>query len=113
LLAIVSALTMRLERSMPLAKRALRCVAPELLGMKKVVREDAARRAFAAVDEDESAIWLRRHLDHCTAPLLAEPWILDVDTTVKPPEEAGAAPSHVQDIPRRSPPTTCRASVIQ
>jgi hypothetical protein len=59
-------------------------VAPELLGMKKVVSEDAVRRAFAAVDEDESATWLRRHLDHCTAPLLAEPWILDMDTTVKP-----------------------------
>ena len=27
---------------------------------------------------------MRRHLDYCTAPLLAEPWILDIDTTVKP-----------------------------
>ena len=65
---------------------ALRCdnVLPELLGMNKIVSEDAVRRAFAAVDEDEGAVWLRRHLDYCTSPLLAEPWILDIDTTVKP-----------------------------
>ena len=65
---------------------ALRCdsVLPELLGMNKIVSEDAVRRAFAAIDEDDGAVWLRRHLDYCTAPLLAEPWILDIDTTVKP-----------------------------
>jgi Transposase DDE domain group 1 len=59
-------------------------VLPELLGMKKIVSEDAVRRAFAAIGEDEGTVWLRQHLDHCTAPLLAEPWILDIDTTVKP-----------------------------
>jgi hypothetical protein len=65
---------------------ALRCdsVLPELLGMNKIVSEDAVRRAFAAIGEDEGTVWLRRHLDYCTAPLLAEPWILDIDTTVKP-----------------------------
>ena len=52
--------------------------------MNKIVSEDAVRRAFAAIDEDDGAVWLRRHLDYCTAPLLAEPWILDIDTTVKP-----------------------------
>ena len=59
-------------------------VLPELLGMKKILSEDAVRRAFAAIDEDEGAAWLRRHLDYCTAPLLSELWILDMDTTVKP-----------------------------
>jgi hypothetical protein len=65
---------------------ALRCdsVIPELLGMNKIVSEDAVRRAFAAIDEDEGAAWVRRHLDYCTEPLLAEPWIFDIDTTVKP-----------------------------
>lgn len=55
---------------------ALRCdgVLPELLGMKKVVSEDAVRRAFKAIDEAEGAIWLRGHLQHCAEPLLAEPW---------------------------------------
>lgn len=65
---------------------AVRCdgVLPELLGMKKVVSEDAVRRGFKAINEEEGAAWLQRHLDHCTAPLLSEPWILDMDTTVKP-----------------------------
>jgi Transposase DDE domain group 1 len=65
---------------------ALRCdaVLPELLGMKKIVSEDAIRRAFKAIDETEGAVWLRRHLQYCVEPLLAEPWILDVDTTIKP-----------------------------
>src|SRR5271156_556914 len=46
---------------------ALRCdsVLPELLGMTKVVSEDAVRRGFAAIDKDEGAVWLRRHLDYC------------------------------------------------
>jgi len=65
---------------------ALRCdaVLPELLGMKKIVSEDAIRRAFKAIDETEGAAWLRGHLAFCVEPLLAEPWILDVDTTIKP-----------------------------
>ena len=65
---------------------ALRCdaVLPELLGMKKIVSEDAIRRAFKAIDETEGAAWLRGHLAFCMEPLLAEPWILEVDTTIKP-----------------------------
>jgi hypothetical protein len=65
---------------------ALRCdsVLPELPGMTKVVSEDAVRRGLAAIDKDEGAVCLRRHLDYCTEPLLSEPWILDIDTTVKP-----------------------------
>ena len=65
---------------------ALRCAAvlPELLGMKKVVSEDAVRRAFKSVGEAEGAVWLRGHLGFCVEPLLAEPWILEVDTTIKP-----------------------------
>jgi hypothetical protein len=59
-------------------------VLPELLGMKKIVSEDAVRRGFKAIGEDEGRQWLQRHLDYCTAPLLSEPWILDMDSTVKP-----------------------------
>src|SRR5271157_3502931 len=55
-------------------------VLPELLGMSKIVSEDAVRRAFKAIEEKEGATWLRRHLAFCAEPLLAEPWILDVDT---------------------------------
>jgi hypothetical protein len=59
-------------------------VLPELLGMKKIVSEDAVRRAFKTIEEDEGRQWLQRHLDYCTAPLLAEPWVLDADSTIKP-----------------------------
>ena len=59
-------------------------VLPELLGMRKIVSEDSVRRAFAAIEEEAGAAWMRRHLDHCLEPLLSERWILDIDTTVKP-----------------------------
>jgi hypothetical protein len=48
-------------------------VLPELLAMKKIVSEDAMRRAFKAIDETEGAAWLRGHLGFCVEPLLAEP----------------------------------------
>lgn len=65
---------------------ALRCdgVLPELLGMSKIVSADAVRRAFKAIDEEEGAARLRRHLDFCAGPLLSEPWVLNIDTMVKP-----------------------------
>lgn len=64
----------------------LRCdsVNPPLLGMKKVLSEDAVRRALAKLDEAAAAKWLQGHLDYCVSPLLGEPWVLDVDTTIKP-----------------------------
>jgi hypothetical protein len=64
----------------------LRCdpVNPPLLGMTEVVSEDAVRRAFLKIEEGEGVAWLQRHLDYATRPLLSEPWILDIDTTVKP-----------------------------
>jgi hypothetical protein len=58
-------------------------VLPELLGMKKIVSEDAVRRAFQAIGEEAGTQWLQHHLHYCTTPLLAEPWILDADSTVK------------------------------
>jgi hypothetical protein len=64
----------------------LRCdpVNPPLLGMNQTVSEDAVRRAFDKIEEEAGVAWLQAHLDYCTRPLLSEPWILDVDTTVKP-----------------------------
>jgi hypothetical protein len=65
---------------------ALRCdgVTPPLLGMKKVVSEDGVRRGFDKIDGDTGDVWLQGHLDYTTRPLLNEPWVLDIDTTVKP-----------------------------
>jgi hypothetical protein len=57
---------------------------PELLGMTSVASEDSVRRGMKAMDEAESEQWLKRHLKASYEPLLQEPWILDVDTTVKP-----------------------------
>jgi hypothetical protein len=64
---------------------ALRCdpVNPPLLGMRKVVSEDPVRRGLATIGEAKGLSWLRNQLDYCTAPLLGEPWVLDMDSTVK------------------------------
>ncbi len=59
-------------------------VNPELLGMRKVASEDSVRRALSAMKEEESEVWLKKHLKASYEPLLEEPWALDVDTTVKP-----------------------------
>jgi Transposase DDE domain group 1 len=64
----------------------LRCdpVNPFLLGMKKVLSEDAVRRGLKKIREPDGLAWLKSHLDYCTTPLMGEPWILDVDSTIKP-----------------------------
>jgi len=51
--------------------------------MRKVLSEDPVRRALARIDEAKGLRWLQNHLDYCTAPLLGEPWVLDVDSAVK------------------------------
>ena len=59
-------------------------VNPELLGMAKVASEDSVRRALSAMKEEESDRWLKGQLKASYEPLLEEPWVLDMDTTVKP-----------------------------
>lgn len=75
----------------------IRCdgVNPGLLGMNKVISEDALRRALLAIPEPEGVAWLDTHLHESTAPLLDVPWILDIDTTIKPlyGEQEGAVVS--------------------
>jgi Transposase DDE domain group 1 len=84
---------------------ALRCdpVNPPLLGMRKVVSEDAVRRALDKIDEPAGSAWMQEHLDYCTRPLLSEPWVLDIDTTVKPlyGHQEGAAVSYNPHKPGR------------
>lgn len=55
-----------------------------LLGMRKVVSDDSARRALKKIDEDDGVDWLQTHLQRCYEPLLTQDWILDADVTVKP-----------------------------
>jgi hypothetical protein len=59
-------------------------VLPGLLGMKRVRSEDAVRRAFQHGEAGEYAGWLHQHLEKSYDELLKEPWILDMDGTVKP-----------------------------
>src|SRR5579872_4886127 len=59
-------------------------VNPALLGMTGVMSEDSVRRALTAMPEKESEEWLQDNLNASYEPLLVEPWVLDVDTTVKP-----------------------------
>lgn len=65
---------------------AIRCdgVNPGLMGMNKVISEDAMRGALKRIPEAEGTAWLDRHLSESVAPLLDAPWIMDTDTTVKP-----------------------------
>jgi hypothetical protein len=53
---------------------ALRCdrVNPPLLGMRKVLSEDAVRRNLGKIDEAPGLTWLQGHLDYSVAPLLDE-----------------------------------------
>ncbi len=57
---------------------------PALLGMTGVASEDSVRRGMKAMDGVASGEWLKAHLKASYGPLLEEPWVLDVDTTVKP-----------------------------
>src|SRR4030081_1969767 len=57
---------------------------PPMRGMRKVLSEDAVRRNLGKIDEAPGLSWLQGHLDYSVAPLLDEPWVLDVDTTIKP-----------------------------
>jgi len=59
-------------------------VLPGLLGMKRVRSEDAVRRAFQRGEAEPYEEWLRQHLTNTYGELLNEPWILDMDATVKP-----------------------------
>ena len=52
--------------------------------MTKVVSEDALRRALLAMPEEEAKAWLEANLQTCVEPLLAEPYIMDMDSTIKP-----------------------------
>jgi len=55
----------------------------ELLGMSKVVSNDSVRRALERIDDAAGIGWLQHHLNYSYAPLLVNPWILDIDVTIK------------------------------
>ena len=89
-------------------------VNPPLLGMRRVLSEDAVRRNLGKIDEAPGLAWLQGHLDYSVAPLLDEPWVLDVDTTIKPlyGEQEGTelVTTRTSPVARRTAitPTCCR-----
>jgi len=58
-------------------------VSPQILGMSKIVSEDALRRSLARMSADQSQNWLRPQLLASVDAALNRPWILDIDTTIK------------------------------
>ena len=58
-------------------------VTPGLLGMQRVRSADAVRRAFLKGEVEDHTAWLQKHLNSTYEELLKEPWILDIDGTVK------------------------------
>jgi hypothetical protein len=58
-------------------------VNPPGLGMSRVLSEDALRRAFQDEAAEPLETWQRNHLLRSVGPVLKEPWICDVDVTIK------------------------------
>jgi hypothetical protein len=56
---------------------------PPLLGMGGTVSEDVVRGAWRRLEEAAGLAWLGGELRACVEPVLSQPWILDIDVTVK------------------------------
>jgi hypothetical protein len=56
---------------------------PALLGMSGTVSEDVVRRAMKRMDEGRALAWLSGELRACVEPVLSQPWIMDIDATIK------------------------------
>ena len=78
-------------------------VSPQILGMSKIVSEDALRRALARMSASASRDWLRPQLLSSARAALDTPWILDIDTTVKTlfGQQSGAEVSYNPHKPGR------------
>jgi hypothetical protein len=64
-------------------------VAPDLMGMNCLVSEDAVRRLWTKMvstkdAEEQTVAWMRHNIRKTMEPLMAVPWIMDVDVTIKP-----------------------------
>ena len=59
-------------------------LSPQILGMDKIISEDALRRALARMSAGQSQAWLVPQLLGSVKAALSTAWILDIDTTIKP-----------------------------
>jgi len=78
-------------------------VSPQILGMQKIVSEDALRRSLARMSAEQSQAWLAPQLMDSVQAALSTPWILDIDTTIKPlyGKQSGAEVSYNPHKPGR------------
>ena len=58
-------------------------LAAELLGIGRLVSHDSLRRAFGKMEGKDAKEWLQGEMSRCVGPLLSEPYVLDIDPTVK------------------------------
>ena len=67
-------------------------VSAQVLGMNKVISEDSLRRALERMSAEQSHAWLGPQLLSSVRMALRTPWVLDIDTTIKPlfGKQAGA-----------------------
>ena len=59
-------------------------VSREILGIENIASEDALRRGLARMSGEQSQAWLQPQLLDSVGEALKRPWILDIDTTIKP-----------------------------
>ena len=78
-------------------------VSPQILGMNKIISEDALRRALSRMSAEQSSTWLVPQLLASVQGALSTPWILDIDTTIKPlyGKQGGAQVSYNPHKPGR------------
>jgi hypothetical protein len=58
-------------------------VSPQILGMEKIISEDALRRSLSRMKAEQSQAWFAPQLLGSVQAALSTPWILDIDTTIK------------------------------
>jgi hypothetical protein len=75
----------------------------QVLGMRKIISEDALRRSLARMTHAQSSAWLCPQLLGSVRDALSTPWILDIDTTIKPlyGKQSGAVVSYNPHKPGR------------
>ena len=54
-----------------------------MLGLDEFPCEDSVRRAFQRGDHERYTLWMDQSLNRTFEPLLTEPWVLDIDATIK------------------------------
>jgi hypothetical protein len=59
-------------------------VSPQILGMNKIISEDALRRSLSRMSAQQSHDWLAPELMRSVQAAQGTPWVLDIDTTIKP-----------------------------